>query len=179
MSGVSHSPVAGRQTTELPWKRSAGQLALLPVQVSATSHGPASGRQTVVLDRKASGGHAALLPVQVSATSHTPADFRQTVELGRNSSGGHCVLAAVQVSATSQTPAAARQTTPAAGPCWQVPAGQVSVVQGLPSSHCAGAEHGWQPSMGVPGVQVPFAEQTSFAVHWLPSLHATPGVGVN
>jgi hypothetical protein len=140
---------------------------------------PAEDRQTVVFGANVSGGQAALLPVHVSATSHTPADGRQTVELDRNRSGGHCELAAVQLSATSHTPAAGRQTTPAADPCWQVPAGQVSVVHGLPSSHCAAEEQGWQPAMGVPGVQVPLSEQTSFAVHGLPSLHATPGVGVN
>src|SRR5262245_45826630 len=179
VSATSHTPADARQTAVFGANALGGQSALLPVQVSATSQTPVDGRQTVVLGANVSAGQSALLPVQVSATSQTPVDSRQTVELGRNVSGGHCVLAAVQVSATSHTPAAARQTTPTAGPCWQVPAGQVSVVHALPSSHCPGEEHGWQPSMGVPGVQVPFAEQTSFAVHWLPSNHATPGVGVN
>ena len=93
-------------------------------------------------------------------------------------SGGHSELAAVHSSATSHMPAAGRQTTPTAEPCWQLPAGQVSVVHGLPSSHCAAEEQGWQPAMGFP-VQVPLPEQTSGDVHVLPSLHATPGVGVD
>lgn len=60
-------------------KASAGQAALVPVQVSATSHTPADARHTVVFGLKAFTGQSALVPVQVSATSHTPAAGRQTV----------------------------------------------------------------------------------------------------
>ena len=60
-------------------KMSAGQLAEIPVHVSATSQTPVDARQTVLLDANASAGHADDVPVQVSATSQTPVDARQTV----------------------------------------------------------------------------------------------------
>ncbi len=44
-------------------KTSAGQLPLVPVQVSSTSHWPADGRHTVLLDSKTS-THVSLVPVQ-------------------------------------------------------------------------------------------------------------------
>ena len=60
-------------------KPSAGQVAELPVQLSATSHWPADDRQTVLVGKNESAGQVAELPVQLSATSQTPADGRQTV----------------------------------------------------------------------------------------------------
>jgi hypothetical protein len=57
---------------------SAGQLAELPVQLSATSQAPVDARQTVEDGAKWSAGQVALDPVQVSATSQTPAAARQT-----------------------------------------------------------------------------------------------------
>src|SRR5207244_1027049 len=58
---------------------SVGQVALDPVQFSATSHTPAEARHSVVAGLKSSTGQVALAPVQFSATSHTPAEARQTV----------------------------------------------------------------------------------------------------
>src|SRR5437867_2534229 len=52
---------------------SAGQLALDPLQVSATSHTPPEARQTVPAGWMTSAGQATLVPVQLSATSHAPA----------------------------------------------------------------------------------------------------------
>jgi len=57
---------------------SAGQLALVPVQVSALSHSLTAARQTVLDGWKASAGHVVLVPVHVSATSQGPADARHT-----------------------------------------------------------------------------------------------------
>src|SRR5215831_17237968 len=106
----------------------AGQVVLVPVQVSATSHGPAEARQIVPAlpagcvhvtrvplhtsavhgfpssvhavpeGCRASAGQAALEPVQVSATSHSPADGRHTVVAGANPSAGHAAEPPVQVS---------------------------------------------------------------------------------
>src|SRR6185503_19398778 len=58
---------------------SAGQLALDPVQFSATSHSPAEERHTVVLAANPLAGQVALAPLQVSATSHTPAAERKVL----------------------------------------------------------------------------------------------------
>src|SRR5207249_10017102 len=55
---------------------SAGQLALVPVQLSPGSHSPAEARQTVLDDLKASAGHAVLEPAQVSSTAQEPAAAR-------------------------------------------------------------------------------------------------------
>src|SRR5439155_282784 len=126
----------GRQIVVAEAKPSLGQLALVPVQFSATSQTPAGCRQTVLEDWKASDGHAALDPVQCSATSQVPADVRHTVLDGLNASAGHAAADPVQFSATSQSPAAARQTAPPfpAG-CWQsslLPSPS-SRLHGLPS----------------------------------------------
>ena len=65
------------QLVALDAKTSAGQVADVPVQLSATSHAPAEGRQTVLLDWKTSVGQVALEPVHVSAASQAPAVARQ------------------------------------------------------------------------------------------------------
>jgi hypothetical protein len=94
-----------------------GQLALLPVQCSATSHTPAAARHTVLDGLKPSGGHVLLLPLHVSATSQNwPAEAaRQTVPAGLTLSVGQLGLLPVQTSVASQaSPAlAARQIVPA------------------------------------------------------------------
>ena len=46
-SATSHTPAAGRQTVVLGLKVLAGQLVLVPLQVSATSQAPTAERQTV------------------------------------------------------------------------------------------------------------------------------------
>src|SRR5947199_7247229 len=64
------------QGVVLDLKTSVGQVALVPVQVSATSHSFVAARHTVLEERKPSAGQAVLVPVQVSATSHGPATAR-------------------------------------------------------------------------------------------------------
>jgi len=90
---------------------SAGQAALVPVQLSGTSHGPAGSRHKSVDGSKRSGGHWALTPSQNSATSHAPATRRQRPNL--TLSFGQAALVPVQFSATSQVPAEERQTVAA------------------------------------------------------------------
>src|SRR6266481_4216741 len=75
-TSLVHTLPSARQTVLEDRKVSLGQVALVPVQFSATSHTPAEARQTVLEDRKVSLGQVALVPVQVSATSHTPAEAR-------------------------------------------------------------------------------------------------------
>src|SRR5438034_997588 len=173
VSATSHSPAAARHTVPafpagcvqvlvLPSHRSrvhglvsavhavpadclasAGQVVLVPVQLSATSHSPAAARHTapafpagcvhvalvplhtsvvhtlpssvqvVPLAFKTSAGQAVVTPSQVSARSHSPAAARQTVPAVLMASAGQAVLVPVQVSAMSHPPAAARHTVPA------------------------------------------------------------------
>src|SRR5213594_4179012 len=94
-------------------KTSAGHVADVPVQVSATSHCPAEARHTNVEDLKAS-THVLLVPVQWSAASlsHAPpceAPMQLVVSLAKPSPG-HVADVPVQVSATSHCPAEARHT---------------------------------------------------------------------
>jgi hypothetical protein len=81
-------PADARHTVVLGAKASAGQVTLLPVQVSATSQIPVSWRHTVPAAARASAGQAALVPVQLSARSQIPAAGRQTLPL-RKPSVGH------------------------------------------------------------------------------------------
>ena len=98
---------------------SAGQAALVPVQVSARSHSPAAARHVVLAGWNVSAGQSLATPSQLSATSQAPAAGRHTAVLF--ASAGLVVLVPVQASATSHAPAAGRHTAPAfpAG-CWQV-----------------------------------------------------------
>src|SRR5207247_8686734 len=133
----SHVPPAGRHTAPDALFASGGQLALVPVQVSARSQTPADARHTVPEERNPSVGHAVLEPEHTSTASHGPTAARQTVPAGRLPSLGQLVLVPVQASTASHAPAAPRHTAPAfpAG-CWQtslLPL-HVSVVHGLPSS---------------------------------------------
>src|SRR5205807_9543788 len=73
------SDLSSVQAVPAAFFASAGQLALEPVQVSATSHSPAAARHVVPAATNASAGQVVLLPVQVSATSQAPAEGRQTV----------------------------------------------------------------------------------------------------
>jgi hypothetical protein len=128
------------QAVPLAFLMSAGQLAAVPLQVSAISHSPPAARQTVDVGAKPSAGQVVLVPVQVSATSQAPADARQTVPAFPTGcwqvtavpshlswvqalpssvqavplvfllSAGQLAEEPVQVSAASHSPAAARQT---------------------------------------------------------------------
>jgi hypothetical protein len=118
-------------------KPSAGQVALLPVQLSATSHSPAEARHWVVLEANPSAGQVLLLPVQNSATSQVPAEARHEVVLGCLASAGQVAVVPVQNSATSHTPPEARHwvedglklqlfVDTLGLHCWQSPAGLVA-----------------------------------------------------
>ena len=122
------------QATPEARKPSAGQLAPVPVQLSATSHSPAEARHCVVMEAKPSAGQALLLPVQYSATSQLPAEARHAVVLGCLVSAGHVAVLPVQYSATSHTPPEARHSVVAGLKlqllvdtlglhCWQSPLG--------------------------------------------------------
>jgi len=76
-TAMSQPPAAERQVVPMK-KPSPGQLAPLPVQVSALSQTPAAERQTVPEATKPFVGHVPLAPVQVSCTSQRPAAGRQT-----------------------------------------------------------------------------------------------------
>ena len=75
--------VASAQDVCDGWKASVGQVALEPVQYSATSQSPAAALQTIVDGANVSAGQAALEPVHDSATSHaSPVEALQTVVAG-------------------------------------------------------------------------------------------------
>src|SRR5437867_12963148 len=94
-------------------KTSAGHVADVPVQVSATSHCPAEARHTNVDDWKTS-THVLLVPVQWSAASlsHAPPCEApmQLVVPEANTSSSQERRVGVQLSATSHWPAEARHT---------------------------------------------------------------------
>jgi hypothetical protein len=78
---VVHALPSSAQAVPLGFFASAGQVALLPGQVSAMSQPPtASARQTVDVGAKPLAGHAVDEPLHVSATSQPPgAAARHTV----------------------------------------------------------------------------------------------------
>src|SRR2546430_857135 len=155
---------AGRHT--VPWGvlASAGQLMLVPVQVSAGSQTPADGRhsapafpagcwhfmltpsQTSAVHGLASSahvtpaalhvsaGHCGPFPEQVSATSHSPAAARHTVLAEAKPSAGRPLVGPSHVSPAAQGAAAGRHALPAA--CF-ASAGQVALapVQASGTSH--------------------------------------------
>ena len=109
-SVASHAP-----SCELPVqgvvagaKPFAGQVTVVPVQLSATSHWPAEARQMVVDGFLASAGQSLVFPSQLSATSQSPADSLQMVVDGFLTSVGQLPLPS-QLSATSHWPLEARQ----------------------------------------------------------------------
>src|SRR5438477_128727 len=89
---------------------SAGQVALVPVQVSATSHSPAAARHTAPVF-PAGCWQVGLAPSHWSRVQGLVSAV-QAVPLALKTSGGQAVLEPSQVSATSHSPAAARQTAP-------------------------------------------------------------------
>src|SRR5947208_13531821 len=138
VSARLHSPVAPRHTVPLDATTSAGQLLLVPSQVSLGSHiSPDPARQTKVLGRTPSGGQVALLPVHVSATSHTSAAARHTVP----ALPGACwqrLLLPLQVSVVHGLPSsvhAVRSEERRVGKEWSEPA----VPFAAPSLHCSPA----------------------------------------
>src|SRR5207249_11696721 len=117
-----------------------GQVALVPVQASATSHTPAAGRQTapafpagcwhsalapshwssvqglpslvhaLPAGDFASAGQLGPVPVQVSCGSHSPAEARHTTVEGWKPSAGQGGPGPGEGSATSPTPGGGRDT---------------------------------------------------------------------
>src|SRR5439155_1353217 len=82
-TSVVHGSPSSVHAVPFALKASVGQVALVPVQFSATSQTPAEVRQTVLEGRNASAGQETLDPSQVSATSHPPAAAaRQTAPAG-------------------------------------------------------------------------------------------------
>src|SRR6266516_1612141 len=88
--------------------RSAGQLVLDPVQVSATSHTPAAARHTAPAFPTGC-VHVALVPLHTSMVQGLPSSV-QVVPVALRTSVGQSVLVLVQFSATSHTAAALRHT---------------------------------------------------------------------
>src|SRR5207249_46935 len=76
---VVHGLPSSVHAVPLAFLASAGQAALLPVQLSATSHSRAAPRHTVLAEAKPSAGHVELAPVHGSATSQAPAAARHVV----------------------------------------------------------------------------------------------------
>src|SRR5512147_2055490 len=73
---------ASAQLVPSGWTASVGQLALLPVQFSATSQVPVEGRHGVLEGANPSAGQAVDTPSHCSATSQMPAEARHSVPLG-------------------------------------------------------------------------------------------------
>src|SRR5207247_2895270 len=132
-----HGLPSSVQGVPLGWKTSAGQVVLVPVQVSATSHPLTAARQTVVVLVFSGCWQSTLVPSHWSSVQGLPSSVHAVPFAFRAPSAGHVALVPVQVSGRSHSPAAARQTVPAlpAG-CWQVALVPLhwSRVQALPSS---------------------------------------------
>src|SRR5436190_208888 len=109
----SHAPAAERQTVLDDAKPSPGQLALEPVQFSATSHTPTALRHTAELGLKTFAGQVSVVPSQFSVRSQKPAAARHGVLDDAFASAGQLGLEPSHVSTRSQTPAEPRQTAPA------------------------------------------------------------------
>src|SRR5439155_1546017 len=119
---------------------SAGQVVLVPVQVSAMSHPPETAARHTVPAFPAGCVQAGepMVPLQVSVVQGLPSAV-QADPAGLTALAGQVVLDPVQVSARSHSLTVARHTVPA-WPAGCVQRGllvlplQVSVVQTLPSS---------------------------------------------
>src|SRR5207247_320763 len=73
-TSVVHTLPSSVQAVPAVWTASAGQVVLVPVQLSARSHSLTAARHTVPEDANRSAGQVLLEPVQVSGTSQAPAD---------------------------------------------------------------------------------------------------------
>src|SRR5207247_2790883 len=119
---------------------SAGQVVLVPVQVSAMSHPPETAARHTVPALPAGCVQATepTVPLHTSVVQTLPSSVH-AVPAALTASAGQVVLVPVQVSARSHSLTAARHTAPAF-PTGCVQAGEsrvplhTSVVQGLPSS---------------------------------------------
>ena len=132
--------------------RQQDNLAVLPVQLSATSHTPADVLHSVVAGSNTSAGQAVELPVQFSAMSHAPADALHSVVAGSNTSAGQAVELPVQVSAMSHTPADGRHSVvagsnPSAGQAAELPV-QFSATSHTPRDGLHSVAGDSKPSAG-------------------------------
>src|SRR2546429_56454 len=87
---------------------SAGQVVLVPVQLSATSHSAAAARHTAP-GFPAGCVHVALVPLHTSLV-HTLPPSVHVVPLALRTSGGQAVLVPSHIPRTSHSPTAARPT---------------------------------------------------------------------
>src|SRR5438552_1551484 len=118
---------------------SAGQVVLVPVQVSARSHSLTAARHTApAFPTGCVQAGESRVPLHTSVVQGLPSSV-QADPAALTASAGQVVLAPVQVSSRSHSLTAVRHAVPALpASCWQrglptVPL-HVSVVQGLPSS---------------------------------------------
>ena len=92
----------------------AGQLPVLPLQLSLGSHSPTEVRHVAPRATNALPGHETLDPVHLSAASHAPAATRHIVVEVANPAAGHASAVPLQASAASQTPTEGRHVVPPA-----------------------------------------------------------------
>jgi hypothetical protein len=195
VSAGSHSPLAVRQTVpalpagceQLPLplhvsvvhtlpssvhavpfdlNPSAGQLVLVPEQLSARSHSPDAARQTV--PALPAGCEQLPLPSHASVVQTLPSS-EQLVPDGWNPSAGQVPLAPVHASAASHSPAALRHCVPAvtkpqaavqhdpAAP-FEAPRSQASPRSTVPSPQNGARNVAMAAAQDLEGASVPVAE---------------------
>src|SRR5436309_1204278 len=106
-SGV-HGLLSAVQDVPLALLTSAGQVELVPVQVSARSHSAAAARQTAPA-LPTGCWQSTLVPLHWSRVQALPSSVQAVPLAFRGPSAGHVALEPVQVSGRSHSPAAARQ----------------------------------------------------------------------
>src|SRR5437867_2076641 len=100
--------VSAVQAVPFAFLASAGQLVLVPSQLSATSHSPPTARQTAPA-LPAGCWQTVLVPLHWSRVQALPSSVQAVPLAFRGPSAGHVALEPVQVSGRSHSPAAARQ----------------------------------------------------------------------
>src|SRR5207247_8821284 len=164
------SPADGGQPAGEGGKPSAGQVVLVPVQVSEASRGPAATRRTVpALPAGCVHAGAPAVPLHTSEVQTLPSSV-QAVPAGWTASGGQLTLVPVQVSARSHSLTAARHTVPEdANPS----AGQVllePVQVAATAQASAAARHCVPAAMNVQSV----LQQSPLVPLLAPSSHCSP-----
>src|SRR5207249_696758 len=100
--------VSAVQAVPFAFLASAGQLVLVPSQLSATSHPPPAARQPAPA-LPAGCWQSTLVPLHWSRVQALPSSVQAVPLAFRGPSAGHVALEPVQVSGRSHSPAAARQ----------------------------------------------------------------------
>jgi len=103
-----HGLLSAVQDVPLAFLTSAGQVELVPVQVSARSHSAAAARQTAPA-LPTGCWQSTLVPLHWSRVQALPSSVQAVPLAFRGPSAGHVALEPVQVSGRSHSPAAARQ----------------------------------------------------------------------